>query len=244
MIKIIDLTKRFGSQTAVDGLNLEILRGEVFGFLGPNGAGKTTTIKIMSGILRPTAGQVTIADINIQSEPEKAKMLIGYIPDDPYLYGRLTAREYLQFVGGLYRMGNGRIEAKSEELFALFGMNGWVDRKCEEFSHGMRQKLVFSAAFLHDPAVLIVDEPLVGLDPQSARIVKDLLKQYAARGATVFISTHILSIAEELCDRIGIINKGKLIGLGTLEQLKMRAVRSDIDLETLFLEMTNSSAYS
>jgi ABC-2 type transport system ATP-binding protein len=236
------LTKRFGSYTAVDCLSLEIPHGEVFGFLGPNGAGKTTTIKIMTGVLRPTAGQVTISGIDVQLAPEKAKMLIGYIPDDPYLYGRLTAREYLQFVGGLYRMSNGGIQAKSEELFALFGMNGWADRKCEEFSHGMRQKLIFSAAFLHDPAVLIVDEPLVGLDPQSARIVKDLLKQYAARGATVFISTHILSIAEELCDRIGIINKGQLIGLGTLEQLKTRAARTDIDLETLFLELTNSPA--
>ena len=241
MIKITDLTKRFGSQTAVDNLNLEISRGELFGFLGPNGAGKTTTIKIMTGILRPTAGQVAISDIDVQLQPEKAKMLIGYIPDDPYLYGRLTAREFLQFVGGLYRMDHGRIEAKSEELFELFSMNGWADRKCEEFSHGMRQKLVFSAAFLHDPAVLVVDEPLVGLDPQSARIVKDLLKQYAARGSTVFISTHILSIAEELCDRIGIINKGRLIGLGTLEQLKTRALRTDVDLETLFLEMTNNA---
>lgn len=242
MIKITDLTKRFGSETAVDNLNLEISRGELFGFLGPNGAGKTTTIKIMTGILRPTAGHVAISDIDVQLQPEKAKMLIGYIPDDPYLYGRLTAREFLQFVGGLYRMDHGRIEAKSEELFELFSMNGWADRKCEEFSHGMRQKLVFSAAFLHDPAVLVVDEPLVGLDPQSARIVKDLLKQYAARGSTVFISTHILSIAEELCNRIGIINKGKLIGLGTLEQLKTRALRTDVDLETLFLEMTNNAA--
>jgi len=242
MIKVSGLTKKFGGHVAVDDLNFEIRPGELFGFLGPNGAGKTTTIKMLSGILKPTAGKVMISGLDIQKRPEQAKKLIGLIPDDPYLYDRLTAREYLCFIGGLYQMDKKRIDLRSSELFGIFDMDGWVDRKCEEFSHGMRQKLVFCAALLHDPTVLIVDEPMVGLDPQSTRLVKDLMKKLASNGATVFVSTHVLSIVEELCDRIGIINGGKLIELGTMSQLRDKAAGSNADLETLFLELTQTRA--
>ncbi|OQX92595.1 MAG: ABC transporter [candidate division Zixibacteria bacterium 4484_95] len=241
MIKLTRLTKSFGSQIAVDDLSLDVEGGELFGFLGPNGAGKTTTIKMMAGILKPTSGKVEIAGFDVQRQPERAKMKIGYVPDDPYLYDRLTAREYLEFVGGLYRLDKKTVGIRSAELFEIFDMNGWVDRKCEEYSHGMRQKVVFCAAFLHDPTVLIVDEPVVGLDPRSTKMVKDFLKQYAAKGVAVFISTHVLSIAEELCDRVGIINKGKLIGVGSIAQLRDRATQRDANLESLFLELTCDS---
>jgi ABC-2 type transport system ATP-binding protein len=237
MIKLTHLTKKFGSQTAVDDLNLEINAGELFAFLGPNGAGKTTTIKMMTGILRPTSGNVEIAGLDIQEKPQQAKMKIGYVPDTPYLYDRLTAREYLEFVGGLYNLETEQIRRRSLELFQLFDMNGWADRKCEQYSHGMRQKVVFGAAMIHRPAVLVVDEPLVGLDPHSARLVKDMLTEYTAEGNTVFVSTHILSVAEELCNRVAIINKGKLIAMGSLPQLKAMADSSDANLEKLFLKL-------
>lgn len=240
MIKLISLTKRFGQQLAVDDLNLVIEAGELFGFLGPNGAGKTTTIKMMAGVLKPTSGKVEIDGFDVQLQPERAKMKVGYVPDDPYLYDRLTAREYIEFVGGLYCLDKKTISLRSAELFEVFEMDGWVDRKCEEYSHGMRQKVVFCAAFLHNPTVLVVDEPVVGLDPQSTKTVKDLLKRYAAKGATVFISTHVLSVAEELCDRIGIIKEGKLIGVGSIAQLKDRAAQRDANLESIFLELTGS----
>ncbi len=240
MIKLTNLTKRFGENIAVDNLNLDINAGELFGFLGPNGAGKTTTIKMMTGILKPASGKVEIAGLDIQKHPEKAKKMIGYVPDDPFLYGRLTGREYLEFIGGLYQLDKRKIRLRASELFEIFDMNGWIDKKCEEYSHGMCQKLVFSAAFLHNPEALIIDEPMVGLDPQSSRLVKDMLKQYALKGAMVFISTHVLSVAEELCDRIGIINKGKLIGLGTISQLKAKEAKDDVNLETLFLDLTSN----
>lgn len=237
MIKLNNLCKQFGEHLAVDDLNFEIKDGELFGFLGPNGAGKTTTIKMITGILKPTSGTVEISGLDIQKYPRETKRLIGYIPDDPYLYDRLTGREYLEFVGGLYHLEKDKMKSRANELFDIFGMNGWVDKKCEEYSHGMRQKLVFCSAFIHDPKILVVDEPMVGLDPQSSRLVKDMLKQLVSKGAAVFISTHILSVAEELCDRIGIVNKGKLIGLGTIDQLKAQKADRDINLETLFLEL-------
>ncbi|NLI14685.1 MAG: ABC transporter ATP-binding protein [candidate division Zixibacteria bacterium] len=238
MIKCTQLTKKYGNYSAVDNLNLEIKPGELFAFLGPNGAGKTTTIKMMTGILKPTSGKVEIAGIDIQEKAGEAKMKIGYVPDTPYLYERLTAREFMEFIGGLYRLDPDIIRRRSYELFTLFDMNGWVDRKCEQYSHGMRQKLVFAAAMIHFPTVLIVDEPMVGLDPHSAKLVKDLLKDYVAKGNTVFVSTHILSIAEELCDRVGIINKGRLIAVGSIGELKSAANKHDANLESLFLSLT------
>jgi len=240
MINLIGLTKKYGENIAVNNLDLSIKPGELFGFIGPNGAGKTTTIKMIAGILKPTSGEVIIDNLDIQKQPEEAKKLVGYIPDDPYLYDRLSAREHLGFIGGLYNLSDDQIKVRSAELFDIFGMNGWVDKRCEEFSHGMRQKLVFCSAFIHQPKILVVDEPMVGLDPQSSRLVKDLMKQYALKGNTVFVSTHVLSVAEELCDRIGIINDGELIAVGTISELKAKAVKGDVNLETLFLELTET----
>ncbi|MCP4584046.1 MAG: ABC transporter ATP-binding protein [candidate division Zixibacteria bacterium] len=242
MINIIGLTKKYGEQLAVNNLNLNIQPGELFGFLGPNGAGKTTTIKMITGILKPTSGEVIVDNLDMQKQPQEAKKRVGYVPDDPYLYDRLTAREHLGFIGGLYNLSNEEILARSAELFNIFNMNGWVDKRCEEFSHGMRQKLVFCSAFLHQPKVLVVDEPMVGLDPQSSRLVKDLMKQYALKGNTVFVSTHVLSVAEELCDRIGIINNSELIAIGTIAELKAEAAKGDVNLETLFLELTETKS--
>ena len=238
MIELIKVTKRFGNKIAVDNLSLHIKTGEFFGFLGPNGAGKTTTIKLMTGLLRPESGTVRICGSDIIEDPETAKMKTGYVPDSPYIYEKLTAREYLEFTGGLYDMSPEKIRSQTKRLFDVFGMDGWVDSRCEEYSHGMRQKVVFCSAFLHDPEVIIVDEPMVGLDPQSMRLVKDLLKMYSTRGAAVFISTHTLSVAEELCDRIGIIHEGKLIGLGTIDELRSMAAAEGENLESLFLKMT------
>lgn len=242
MIEIIKVNKSFGEKKAVSDLSLEVRRGEFFAFLGPNGAGKTTTIKMITGLLRPDSGTVRICGIDVSRNPEGAKMKTGYIPDSPYLYEKLTAREYLQFTGGLYRMTKEKIEDKTERLFELFGMNGWADSRCEEYSHGMRQKVIFCSAFLHEPEVLVVDEPMVGLDPQSARLVKDLLKTLTARGTTVFISTHTLSVAEELCDRVGIVNKGELIAVGSIDELRGGSEAAGDNLEKLFLALTGGSA--
>ena len=241
MIELLNVTKRFGEKTAVDNLTLSIKRGEFFGFLGPNGAGKTTTIKMMTGLLKPESGTIRISGVDIERQPEAAKMNTGYVPDAPYIYEKLTAREYLEFTGGLYDMDPALIKRQMEWLFDLFGMNGWVDSRCEEYSHGMRQKVVFCSAFIHNPRVLIVDEPMVGLDPQSMRLVKDLLKMYSSRGTSIFMSTHTLNVAEELCDRIGIVHNGRLISLGTLEELKKEAASEGENLENLFLKITGGS---
>jgi ABC-2 type transport system ATP-binding protein len=238
MIEIENISKSFGKKVAVDDISLTVNKGEFFGFLGPNGAGKTTTIKILTGLLRPDKGTAKIAGIDVARNPDGAKAKIGYIPDSPYLYEKLTGREFLEFCGGLYGVPQARIQSQIEWLFNLFGMDGWVDRRCEEYSHGMRQKVVFGSAFVHDPEVLIIDEPMVGLDPQSMRLIKDVLKLYASRGTTVFVSTHLLSVAEELCDRIGIINNGRLVATGTISELRKAAVSEGENLEGLFLELT------
>jgi ABC-2 type transport system ATP-binding protein len=241
MIELQDITKSFGGKVAVDRLSLTVGKGEFFGFLGPNGAGKTTTIKIMAGLLRPEGGVAKICGIDIARHPEAAKMKIGYVPDMPFIYEKLTAREYLEFTGGLYGVPQEKLRAKIEWIFDLFSMNGWADSRCEEYSHGMRQKVVFGAAFVHDPEVLIVDEPMVGLDPQSMRLLKDLLRLYARRGNTIFVSTHILSVAEEICDRIGIIDRGRLVALGTVGELRQAAASDGEKLESLFLKLTGGS---
>jgi ABC-2 type transport system ATP-binding protein len=238
MIELTNVSKYFGEKAAVSDLTLNIKAGEFFGFLGPNGAGKTTTVKMMSGLLRPDKGTVKICGIDIQKNPEDAKMRTGYVPDSPYLYEKLTAREYLGFIGGLYKLSQKTIRSQTEWLFELFGMESWVDDRCEEYSHGMRQKLIFCSAFLHDPDVLIIDEPMVGLDPQSGRLIKDLLKLLSQKGTTVFVSTHTLNLAEELCDRIGIVYNGKLIACGTLDELRSKAEVEGDNLESLFLKLT------
>jgi len=235
VIKIVHLTKRFGETIAVDNLNLEIPRGELFCFIGPNGAGKTTTIKLLTGLLFPTSGEIFIGGYNVQTDPIRAKSVIGYISDSPFLYERLTGEEFLSFIAGLYgiRQANGKIE----EFLRLFGLSDCQERLISDYSHGMRQRLVFSAILLHEPEVIIIDEPLVGLDPASSRLVKDLLRKEAAKGKTVFLSTHTLSVAEEIADRIGVIHKGKLIVLGKLEDLRKEA-HSLGKLEEVFLQLT------
>ncbi len=238
MIELQSISKSYGRKIAVKDLSLTVGKGEFFGFLGPNGAGKTTTIKIMTGLLRPDSGTAKICGIDVARDPGAAKIKIGYIPDAPYLYEKLTGREYIEFTGGLFGMPREKIQARVEWLFELFGMDGWADRRCEEYSHGMRQKVVFSAAFVHDPEVLIIDEPMVGLDPQSMRLIKDMLKLLAGQGTTVFVSTHLLSVAEELCDRIGIVNNGHLVASGTLNQLRKAAAAEGENLEGLFLHLT------
>jgi len=238
MIELLNVSKSYGENKAVCDLSLHIASGEFFGFLGPNGAGKTTTIKMMNGLLRPDNGAVKICGIDVQGKPGLAKMKTGYVPDSPYLYEKLTAREYLEFTGGLYGLSPGKIKSQIEWLFELFGMGEWADSRCEEYSHGMRQKVVFSSAFIHDPEVLIIDEPMVGLDPQSGRLVKDLLKLYSQRGTTVFVSTHTLNLAEELCDRIGIVYNGKLIATGSIDELRSKAEAGGENLESLFLKLT------
>jgi len=237
MIKISELTKRFGSKIAVDNLNLEIKKGEIFGFLGPNAAGKTTTIKLLTGLLKPTSGTASICGYDIQRDYVKAKSMLSYIPDTPYLYEKLTGREFLRFVSEIYLMDRKKSERRTEELLDFFNIESYADLLIEEYSHGMRQKVVICAALLHNPEIIVVDEPMVGLDPKTSRLVKDVFKDSAKNGVTIFMSTHTLSVAEEICDRIGIIDKGKLIAIGTINELKKT---SGIEgrLEEIFLRLT------
>jgi len=235
MIKIVHLTKRFGETIAVSELNLEIPRGELFCFIGPNGAGKTTTIKLLTGLLKPTSGEIFIGGYNIQTDHLKVKSLIGYIPDRPFLYEKLTGEEFLSFIAGLY--GIKQADEKIGELLGLFGLSDYKERLIANYSHGMRQRLVFSAVLMHQPEVIIIDEPLVGLDPASSRLVKNLLKKEATKGKTIFLSTHTLSVAEEIASRIGVIHQGRLIALGGLEDLRKKAHRSG-KLEEVFLQLT------
>lgn len=238
MIRIENLSKDFGNVKALMGLNLKIKKGEFFAFLGPNAAGKTTTIKLMTGLLRPTKGRVFIGGYNIQTQGYLAKSLIGYIPEYPYLYDRLTAREFVVFISQVYNLNDKDINAKIEEMFELFGLVDFRDTLISDFSHGLRQRLLYVATLIHEPKVLIIDEPLIALDPQAARLVKDILKEKSGQGVTIFISTHILSIAEELADRIGIIDKGRLVAEGSFQELK-RLSPSDENLEDVFLGLTH-----
>src|SRR5574337_972055 len=236
MIKLINLTKRYGRLTAVNGINLEIAAGQVFGFLGPNGAGKTTTIKMMAGLLQPTSGKALIGGYDVQQEPLLAKSICGFIPDRPYLYEKLTAGEFMQFVSNLYRVR--QPEPGLRELLDLFGLSDWSGELIENFSHGMKQRLVMASALLHQPKVLIVDEPMVGLDPRGARLVKDIFKDLASRGVAVFMSTHTLEVAEQMCTRVAIINKGEIIAEGSVEDLGRAASMPDSRLEPIFLKLT------
>jgi len=239
MIEIINLVKKFDAKTAVDNLNLSIERGEIFGFLGPNGAGKTTTIKIMTGLLRPTSGKVMIGSHDVVRNPIATKSITGYVPEDPFIYEKLTGREFLRFIGGLYSLNGKGIDKKIDYWGDFFAYQSSLDNLSESYSHGTKQKLVMSAALLHDPQVLIIDEPMVGLDPKSTKKVKDLFKEKSRLGTTIFLSTHILSVAEELCDRVGIIHQGKLIATGTLAELKHNAQATDnTSLESIFLSLT------
>lgn len=237
MILTRALTKRFGQKIAVHELDLEIPRGEFFCFLGPNGAGKTTTIKMLTGLMQPTSGVALIGGNDVQKNPVAAKRLLGYIPDHPFLYEKLTGREFMRFVAGLYKMTSRGTNERADELLHTFEIGTVADQLIENYSHGMRQKLSFASCFLHEPQVVIVDEPWVGLDPKNIRFVKDYLKQRTREGLTVLMSTHTLSIAEEVADRVGIINLGKLLRVGTVGEILALSERPG-SLEDVFLELT------
>lgn len=236
MIKLINLTKKYGELAAVKGINLEITRGQVFGFLGPNGAGKTTTIKMIAGLLQPTGGSAIIGGYDISREPLKAKFITGFIPDRPFLYEKLTAAEFMHFVSKLYGMND--VRERISELLDLFGLIDWADELVENFSHGMKQRLVMASALLHKPQVLVVDEPMVGLDPRGARLVKDIFQDLASKGVTVFMSTHTLEIVEQMCNRVAIINKGEIIAEGSVYELGRMASMPESHLEPIFLKLT------
>lgn len=238
MIILKNLTKKFGTFTAVDDLSLTVPDGEFFGFLGPNGAGKTTTIKMMTGLFTPTSGSVMINSFDVQKQPLESKTTFGYIPDQPFMYDKLTGREFLFYIGGLFQMPKSTIKERVEELIEHFEIGDWVDKRTEDYSQGMRQRVTITAAFLHDPKTIIIDEPMVGLDPRSARIVKDSLKKKSKEGVSIFMSTHSLEMVEELCDRIGIIKEGKLIFLDRRENLHHHKSKYDGRLESVFLELT------
>lgn len=240
LIETLDLAKRFGDKVAVDRVNLQVHAGEIFGFLGPNGAGKTTTIKMIVGLLQPTSGTVHVAGHDVQTEPLAAKAASGFVPDEPNLYTKLSARELLHFVAELYDVPLAAVERRIEELLRLFDLTAAADDLIDSYSHGMRQKTSLAAALVHDPRVLVLDEPTVGLDPKSARLIKDLLRQLAQRGAAVFLSTHILEIAERMCDRIGIINRGGLVAVGTMAELRAMG-QGQSSLEDIFLSLTGGS---
>ena len=237
MIELDQVVKKFGELIAVDHVSLKIPRGEFFAVLGPNAAGKTTMIKLLTGLIKPTTGCARICGFDIQKEPLEARKRLAYVPDYPFLYDKLTAREFFRFVGQLFKIEAGRIEKNSQELVARFHLAEYVDRSLEGLSHGTRQRVAIVAALLHDPEVFVIDEPMVGLDPQHARVVKDVLKERSLAGVTVLVSTHQLSIAEEMADRIGIINEGKLIAVGTRDELRARSGSSG-HLEDIFLSLT------
>ena len=236
MIRIDGLEKRYGKFQALHPLTLHIKKGEVFGFLGPNGAGKTTTIRTLAGVLTPTAGTVHIDGINIIKNPVESKKKVGYIPDRPYLYDKLTAREFLQFVGQLYELTPAHIRTRGDDLLEEHGLIERADELIEAYSHGMKQRLVLSASLLHEPPLLIVDEPMVGLDPHGARQIKDRFRSIADEGRTVFLSTHSLDVAQEVCDRVGILFKGRLVALGTVQE--MLTQQNQGNLEEVFLQIT------
>lgn len=236
MIRFENVTKKFGAKTAVDGLDLTVHAGELYAFLGPNGAGKTTSIKMLCGLLKPTAGQIAIGGYPAGSA--QARAMIAYVPDQPFLYDKLTGREFMTFVTRMYGMDEAYAAARTEEVVRLFEIEGFLDELCEGYSQGMKQRLVFASALVHEPRVLVVDEPFVGLDPRSARIVKRMFVEQARRGVAVLMSIHLLSIAEDLADRIGIIHKGRLIAEGKLAELREKLSHTG-SLEDLFLQMTD-----
>ena len=250
MIAVEHLIKRYGRFTAVDDVSLEVAPGEIHGFLGPNGAGKTTTIRIIAGLLKPTAGRVLVNGHDMAIEPEKAKATLGFIPDRPFIYEKLTAGEFLRFHAGLYGIDSALVAGRVREMLELFELSRWEDELVESFSHGMKQRLVMSAAFLHRPRAVVVDEPMVGLDPRGARLIKRVFRAMALHGVAILMSTHTLEVAEEMCDRISIILKGKIIARGTVDDLRALAAAQggqgapadhDDELTSVFLKLTGGS---
>jgi len=242
MLELRGVIKRYGKFTAVKSIDLTVRRGEIFGFLGPNGAGKTTTIRMVAGVLTPTDGHVLIGGEDLHESPERAKSRVGYIPDRPYLYEKLSGGEFLRFVAGLWGRDGADVEARLDRLLELFHLAPWKDELVESYSHGMRQKLLISSALIHQPELIVVDEPMVGLDPRSARLLKDLFRTFVANGGTVFLSTHTLEVAEALCDRIAILSQGEIIALGTMDELRAQAQAGGAHLEEIFLKVTGGDA--
>lgn len=241
MIRFENLTKIYRGIKAVDDLNLQIPRGTIFGFIGPNGAGKTTTIKMMAGVLRPTRGRIYIDGVDIAKEPSKVKRIIGFIPDRPFLYEKLSGLEFLRFKAGLYGMKGDGLDEKLLGLLNLFELTEWADELIESYSHGMKQRLIIAASMLHEPKVIIVDEPMVGLDPRGAKLVKEIFGEWAGKGATVFLSTHALALAQEVCQQIAIVDRGRIVASGTSEDLRRQA-GVEGDLERVFLKITGGVA--
>jgi ABC-2 type transport system ATP-binding protein len=237
LIEVDRLTKCFGTTKAVDSISFEVYAGEIFGFLGPNGAGKTTTIKILTGLVAPTSGRARLGGFDVVRQPLAAKRILGYVPDEPNVYQKLTAVEFLDFVGDAYGMSARQKQRRIPELLALFGLEGAAGDLLGSYSHGMKQKVLLCAAFLHDPTIYILDEPTVGLDPRSARLLKTLLREIAARGGAVFMSTHIMEIAQSLCDRVAIIDRGRIAAAGSV--LELQRLRGERTLEDVFLGLTD-----
>ncbi len=242
MIRLEGLTKRYGKFTAVNNIDLHVPRGELFGFLGPNGAGKTTTLRMIAGIMRPTAGRIWLGGDDVVTEPMSAKTRLGFIPDRPFIYEKLTGAEFLRFVAGLYQQDGDIVEKRIDELLEVFELTRWKHELVESYSHGMRQKLIISSALIHRPECIVVDEPMVGLDPKAARLLKDLFCQFVKRGGTILMSTHTLEVAEEMCDRIAIIQRGDVIALGTMDDLRRQTASGNATLEELFLKLTGGTA--
>jgi ABC-2 type transport system ATP-binding protein len=237
VIELVHLVKKFGDLVAVNDVTLTIPRGEFFAMLGPNAAGKTTTLKILAGLMKPTSGSTRVCGFDVQTQPLEARRRVAYVPDFPFLYEKLTAREFFRFIGQLFHMDDACIAANAQELIARFHLDEFADLPLESLSHGTRQRVAIVSALLHSPEVFVIDEPMVGLDPQHARIVKDTLKERSRAGMTVLVSTHELSVAEEMADRIGIINGGKLIAVGTRDELRKQSGASG-PLEDVFLALT------
>jgi ABC-2 type transport system ATP-binding protein len=238
VIRLTELTKRYGKFTAVDGIDLVVPPGELFGLLGPNGAGKTTTIRMIAGILRPTSGTVLVGGIDMQARPLEAKARLGYIPDRPFVYDKLTGGEFLRFAAALYGLQGPAVERRMDELLELFELTPWKTELTEAYSHGMRQKLIIAGALVHRPEVIVVDEPMIGLDPRSARLLKELLREFVSRGGTVLMSTHTMEIAEVMCDRIAIVYRGRVAAQGTMAELRQQTSSEGMSLEDLFLKLT------
>jgi ABC-2 type transport system ATP-binding protein len=243
VIAVESLVKTFGRFRAVDGVSLDIAPGQIHGFLGPNGAGKTTTIRMIAGLLKPTAGRITIAGKDLAREPEAARRELGFIPDRPFLYEKLTAAEFLRFHGGLYGLEGQALEARARELLELFELASWAHELVESFSHGMKQRLVMCAAFLHRPQAVLVDEPMVGLDPKGMQLIKEVLRDMTRNGVAILMSTHTLEVAQEMCDRISIIRGGRIIARGTVEELSALAGTNDPELTPVFLKLTSGGAF-
>ena len=242
MIAIHDLVKHYGRFAAVDGVSLDVKSGEIHGFLGPNGAGKTTTLRMIAGLLKPTSGSIVVNGHDLATAPEAAKASLGFIPDRPFIYEKLTAGEFLRFHAGLFGMNGNGVGDRVREMLDLFEIGKWEDQLVESFSHGMKQRLVMSAAFLHRPQSVVVDEPMVGLDPRGARLIKDVFRRMSERGVAILMSTHTLEVAQEMCDRITIILKGRIIASGTVNDLLGMASHADDQLTEVFLKLTGGGA--